>query len=96
MDFFIDDQELERMADLEDKLNCNISAGLEWGAHLCDLLRDQESYVDSQKLVALLSESLSSIMSLGEIQDLANDVQSQVKDRVNQLSNSFEESQKTA
>lgn len=94
MDFYISDQELDAMAEVEDRLDCNISAGLDWGTNFGSFLRSNGFYVDSQRLVELLAEYLLPIMPIDEIQDLANTFQSQIKERVEQVA--FDQSQKSA
>jgi hypothetical protein len=64
MNHFISEAELLEMADLEDKLGCSISAGLDWGDQISEFL---SHYFDSNKLAEVLTDDLGDIVLDSEI-----------------------------
>jgi hypothetical protein len=68
MNHFISEAELLEMADLEDKLGCSLSAGLDWGDQIGEFLRQSYSHCfDSNKLAEVLTNDLGDIFSNSEI-----------------------------
>ena len=86
MTFDISDKEFWELVEIEEETNCDISAGIDLGPHLGEYLADAVNYINDHKLIALLQEDLSSILSPDEIEALANVVQSQVRRHIQKKS----------
>lgn len=86
MTFSISDQEFWELVQIEEETNCDISAGIDLGPHLGKYLVDAVNYINDHKLIALLQEDLSSILSPDEIEAIANVVQAQVRRHIQRKS----------
>lgn len=86
MTFSISDKEFWSGVQIEEETNCDISAGIDLGSHLGEYLADAVNYINDHKLIALLQEDLSSILSPDEIEVIANVVQAQVRRHIQRKS----------
>ena len=82
MEFKITEAEAHEFAELEKSVGCDIGAGFDWGISLGSFLASSHSYIDHEKLVELLRDSLGTILSQEEIEDAAHNVQAQLHDRI--------------
>ncbi|NJR32080.1 MAG: hypothetical protein HC778_03445 [Chamaesiphon sp. CSU_1_12] len=88
MEFKITEAEVREMAEFEEEVGCDISAGADWGIHLdkvieialnpVDLgepmLRDREKFID------LLKEQFGNVISPSEIEEIASSFQMQIQE----------------
>lgn len=79
MTFRLNDSQIEELLQIEEEVNCDIGAGADNGPHLGEFLADAVNYINDRKLMALLQDELSSVLSSDEIEAIANVVQAQVR-----------------
>jgi len=82
MDFRLDEADIRALAQIEEEVGCDISAGADWGARLGDYLAIRQKPIDQEKLVAVLQEGLGEVLSAEEVEAIANDIQEQVRQQV--------------
>jgi hypothetical protein len=84
--FKIDESRIWELVQIEEEVNCDIGAGDIGNPKVNDM-----SYVDSNKLIALLQDELSAVLHIEEIEAIASltsryaaELQEQVRHRINQ------------
>lgn len=82
MTFKIDPEHLRELAKIEEESNCDIEAGFDWGRSAGDYLASTKSYLDRQKLLAILRESLNDVLEPEDIEAIATDLQNRTQDLV--------------
>jgi hypothetical protein len=82
MAFEISQDELLEMARIEEEAGCDVEAGFDWGRSAAAYLISAQSYIDREKLLALLRESLSALLDTEEIDAIATKLQNHTKDLV--------------
>ncbi|UBF27476.1 hypothetical protein K9N68_05890 [Kovacikia minuta CCNUW1] len=82
MEFRLDEAELRELAQIEAETNCDISAGFDWGQSLGNYLSQATRTIDHGKLLEILRESLGNVLSQEELEDAANSIQAQLRNRV--------------
>jgi hypothetical protein len=90
MTFKLDHQRIEELVQLEEELNCDISAGTKLNSSLGQPSFGFPNYIDNHKLTSLLQNELGGILSEGEIGDLAQELQNQIRHRVSERQASTE------
>lgn len=63
MTFRLNDSKIEELLQIEEEVNCDIGAGADNGPHLGEFLADAVNYINNRKLMALLQDELSSVLS---------------------------------
>ena len=79
MEFKISDDELREMARIESESGCDVEAGFDWGASAGAYLSATPSYIDREKLLVLLHESLSALLDTDEIDAIATELHNHAK-----------------
>lgn len=82
MEFRLDEAELRELAQIEAETNCDIGAGFDWGQNLGNYLSQATRTLNHEKLLEVLRESLGSVLSQDELEDAANSIQQQLRNRV--------------
>ena len=90
MEFKITEAEAREMAQLEEEVGGDLSAGADWGIHLdrvMELALDSTQPMLSdrskhRKFVSLLSEQFGNVLSLEEIEEVASSFQMQIQERL--------------
>jgi hypothetical protein len=82
MNFKITEAEAREFAQLEEAAGCDVGAGFDWGQGLGKFLASTNSYVDHEKLLALLHDRLGTVLSREEIEDAACTIQTQLRARL--------------
>lgn len=82
MNFKFDEKWLKNAVQIEDEANCDIQAGLDFGQNADDYISDAKSYINYEKLMIILKESLGTIFQNDELESLASDLQDRTRERV--------------
>ncbi|KAM3096140.1 hypothetical protein ACKFKF_23415 [Phormidesmis sp. 146-12] len=82
MKFTVTEAEARQMAQFEEEVNCDISAGSDWGSDFDQVLELVLTQIDNAKLTELISEQLGQVLSLEEVKELVASFQSQVREKV--------------
>lgn len=82
MEFKLSEARLRELAQIEAETNCDIEAGFNWGQNLGTYLKQVNSYVDDEKLMAVLQERLGDVLSREELQEMIHSFQVQLRNRV--------------
>lgn len=82
MEFKLSEARLRELAQIEAEANCDIGAGFDWGQNLGTHLKQVNSYVEDEKLMAVLQERLGDVLSKEELQEIVYSFQVQLRDRV--------------
>jgi hypothetical protein len=82
MEFKITEAEAREMAKLEEESGCNISAGPDWGIHLDKVMALGLHSGEHNKFIDLLSEQFGNVLSLKEIEEVAESFQMQIQERL--------------
>lgn len=82
MNFTFDEKWLEGAIQIENEANCDIQAGLDLGHNSAQYISDAKSYIDYEKLMVILKESLGTLFQNDELESLASDLQSCTRERV--------------
>jgi hypothetical protein len=82
MNFRFNEEWLESAIQIEDEANCDIQAGLEFGQNSAQYISDAKSYIDYEKLMVILKESLGTLFQHDELESLASDLQNCTRERV--------------
>jgi hypothetical protein len=82
MEFKITEAEAQRLAQIETEAGGVISAGPDWGNRLGDVMRLELFGVDGHRIVELLDIEFGSVLSRGEIEEVAADLQAQIEARM--------------
>jgi hypothetical protein len=82
MEFKITEAEAREFARLEETAGCDVGAGFDGGQGLGQFLASTDRYVDHDRLVALLHDRLGTVLSPAEIEEAAQTIQRQLRDRV--------------
>jgi hypothetical protein len=84
MEFKLTEAEVQRLAEIETEAGGVISAGPDLGSHLGDVMRLELFGIDRRKVVELLSTEFGNLLSPAEIEEVAADLQTQIKSRLMQ------------
>ena len=79
MVFKISDKELREVARVEEEADCDVEAGFDWGPNTAAYLRHTQSYIDREKLLALLQEGLAPLLDADDIDAIAIESQNHTK-----------------
>jgi hypothetical protein len=82
MEFKISAAEAQRLAEIETEVGGVISAGPDLGRHLGDVMRLELFGIDHRRIVALLDGEFGNMLSPGEIEEVAADLQAQIEARL--------------
>ncbi|HEY9909829.1 MAG TPA: hypothetical protein V6D18_19735 [Thermosynechococcaceae cyanobacterium] len=82
MEFRLDEAKLRELAQIEAETNCDISAGFDLGKNLGDYLIQDTPTLDSEKLMGILRERLSTVLTPEELEDAAQSIQTHIRNRV--------------
>jgi hypothetical protein len=82
MEFKITEAEAREMAELEEEVGCDISAGADWGIHLDKVIELALNRFERGKFIDLLNEQLGNVMSSEEIEEVALSFQMQIQERL--------------
>jgi hypothetical protein len=82
MSFKFDEEWLKKAVQIEDEADCDIQAGLDLGQNSDTYISNAKSYIDYEKLMIILKESLGTIFQNDEIELLASDLQDRTRERV--------------
>jgi hypothetical protein len=80
--FKITEAEAREMAEFEAEVDCDLSAGADWGIHLDQVMELALNQDERGKFIALLSEQFGNVMSLEEIEEVAASFQMQIQERL--------------
>ena len=82
MNFKFDEEWLKNAVQIEDEADCDIQAGLDFGRNSDNNISKAKSYIDYEKLMIILKESLGTIFQNDELELLASDLQDRTRERV--------------
>jgi hypothetical protein len=82
MSFEFDEKWLKNAVQIEDEANCDVQAGLDFGQNADTYISEAKSYINYQKLMAILAESLGTIFQTDELEMLASDLQGVTREHV--------------
>ena len=82
MNFKFDEEWLKNAVQIEDEADCDIQAGLDFGRNSDNYISKAKSYIDYEKLMIILKESLGTIFQNDELELLASDLQDRTRERV--------------
>jgi hypothetical protein len=86
MEFKLSEARLRELAQIEAEANCDIAAGSDWGQTLGTDSKQVANYVAdeklTEKLMAVLQERWSDVLSREEMQEMIHSFQDQLRDRV--------------
>jgi hypothetical protein len=87
MEFKISAEEAQRLAEIETEVGGVISAGPDLGGHLGDVMRLELFGIDHRRIVTLLDSEFGNMLSPGEIEEVAADLQAQIEAKLIQKMN---------
>jgi hypothetical protein len=82
MSFKFDEEWLKNAVQIEDEADCDIQAGLDLGQNSDTYISNAKSYINYEKLMIILKESLGTIFQNDEIELLASDLQDRTREHV--------------
>jgi hypothetical protein len=82
VNFEFDEKWLKNAIQIEDEANCDIQAGLDLAQKADTYISEAKSYINYEKLMVILEESLGTIFQADELELLASDLQSRTRERV--------------
>lgn len=82
MAFKITEAQARSMARFESEAGCEISAGLDYGVHLGEVMALALHPVDREKFVDLLCDEFWTVLSAEEIEEVASSFQIQLQERI--------------
>jgi hypothetical protein len=82
MSFEFDEKWLKNAIQIEDEANCDIQAGLDLGQNADTYISEAKSYINYEKLMVILEESLGTIFQSNELELLASELQDRTRDLV--------------
>ena len=80
-DIKFDEKWLREAVAIEDEAECDIHAGLELGQNLSGYVRNAKSFINRQKLISVLKEGLNEVLSPQDIEEMADELQKEVKEK---------------
>lgn len=84
MTFQISQRRRKELLQIEEETNCDIGAGIEHGSYLGHYLTSRMDCIDRSKLFSFLHAELNGLLPFEEIEALADDVEAQVRQRIEQ------------
>jgi hypothetical protein len=82
MSFKFDEEWLKNAVQIEDEADCDIQAGLDFGQNSDTYISNAKDYINYEKLMLILQESLGTIFQDDELELLASDLQDRTRERV--------------
>jgi hypothetical protein len=82
MSFKFDEEWLLNAVQIEDEADCDIQAGLDFGQNSDSYISNAKGYINYEKLMIILQESLGTIFQVDELELLASDLQDRTRERV--------------
>lgn len=82
MEFKLDEAELRQLAQIEAETHCDIGAGFDWGQSLGNYLSQATHAVNQARLLEVLRDSLGDVLSQEELEEAAQNIQEQLRNRV--------------
>lgn len=82
MSFEFDEKWLKNAIQIEDEANCDFQAGLDLGQNADTYISEAKSYINYEKLLVILRESLGTIFQTDELELLASELQGRTRERV--------------
>jgi predicted DNA-binding protein (UPF0278 family) len=80
--FDFDDKWLEEAILLEEELDCDISAGFDWGVNTASYIAGLKGHLDQAKLTEILQEQLGNLLEQDEIEKIVQDIQNRVNEKL--------------
>jgi|GEM_PF-1661085 len=84
-DIKFDEKWLREAVAIEDEANCDIHAGLELGQNLGKYVTNTKNSINRQKLLSVLEEGFDGILSLNEIEEMADELQKQAQEKARKI-----------
>lgn len=79
MTFKLDRQRLQQLAAVEEQADCDVEAGFELGQDAGAYIANVQKYVNQKKLIGMLKEELSELLSSEDIAAIATELQARTE-----------------
>jgi hypothetical protein len=76
--FDIDDKELLRMNQIEEKCGCDVIAGVDHGVNLGNFLRQTMNSISYDQLKEILNSKTGKVLSSEDVDEIVSEIQSQM------------------
>jgi predicted amino acid racemase len=78
MTFKITDDRLQQLLQIEESVNCDIGAGIDYGPNLGAYLATATQYIDHDKLINLLHAEIGELLPTEDLEAIAAQVHQQI------------------